>query len=93
MAFEHNPNRGSVFRNERKTKSAVDERKPDFTGTGKIHIGDMEEPVEVWISMWQNPPANGKKGYFSLAFNEKEEQSAREKSKPAPADFDEDIPF
>ena len=94
MAFRHKPNRGSAFRNDDKDpKNPVDDRKPDFKGSALIEIRDSDgnlKEVEFWVSMWTNPPKDGKKGYFSMAFNEKE--NTRPSSAPA-EDFDEDVPF
>lgn len=89
MAFEHRQNRGSMFRNDRKER----EEQPDFTGDGKIMLPGMDKPVDVWISAWMNAPEGGKKGYFSLAFNEKKPKGDSSPVRPPSSDFDNDIPF
>lgn len=83
MAFEHKPNRGSLFRNEKKEKDTH----PDSKGSALI------DGKEYWIAAWRNAEP-GKKVYWSLAFELKEEQKeAPPQEAPPPADLDDSIPF
>jgi len=81
MAFEHNKNSGSVFRNDRK----LADTDPDFSGSGNV------DGVEYHISLWSNPGKNGKKGYFRLAFLPVDKPARASKSESDA--FDDDIPF
>lgn len=88
MAFEHNDNRGSIFRNnDRKSDNS-----PTHKGDAKVICPHCKEGFEVWISAWVNDLKTKAGKYFSLAFDHKEE---RVESSPPPAqqDFDDDIPF
>lgn len=60
MSFEHKPNRGSLFRNDRKDKESA----PDYKGDALIN------GREVWVSGWLNDGKNGK--YLSLSFQDKD---------------------
>lgn len=91
MAFEHKPNRGSLFRNDKKEKDTH----PDSKGSALI------DGKEYWIAAWRNAEP-GKKVYWSLAFELKEEQkqaassgdSRHPESHEDPgADLDDEIPF
>jgi hypothetical protein len=86
MSFQHKPNSGSLWRNDKKET----EKHPDHTGTLNV------EGREYWLSAWVND-ANGKK-YFSLKVKPKDEQQRQaapppQQSAPPPGDFDDDIPF
>ena len=81
--FKHKVGQGSIFRNERKEQ----ETHADFTGS--CNVGGEE----YWISMWQNPPANGKKGYYNIRFNKKDAMPATPVESAANNNFDDDIPF
>lgn len=81
MAFEHKPNSGSLFTNDRKERDS----QPDWNGSCKI--GD----TEYWVAAWEN---EGSKGlYFSLKFTVKEDTAnvrrppGREAAAPAPSGF------
>lgn len=63
MTFEHKPNRGSLFRNDKKEKDTH----PDSQGSALIG------GVEYWISAWRNAEP-GKKVYWSLSFQEKDQK-------------------
>ena len=80
-----NTNRGSLFKNEKKTE----EKHPDMNGSINI------EGVEYWISGWTKVSKGGQK-FISLSVRPKQEQ-ARQISKPTnkakAEDFDSDIPF
>lgn len=87
MAFEHKDNRGSIFRNDNRET----ENQPTHKGDGKLVCPHCKQTFLVWISAWVNELKNSSGKYFSLAFNEKEEQPAP--PAPKPEDFDDDIPF
>jgi hypothetical protein len=78
-----NTNRGTLGKNERRTKDTH----PEYTG----HI-DVNG-VGYWLSAWVKEGQGGKK-FFSLALKPKEEQPA---PAPKPAggfeEMDDDIPF
>lgn len=70
MAYDHKPNSGSLFKNDRKQK----ETHPDYKGDALIN------GRAVWIAAWIK---KGKKGTFmSLSFEEKEQQPACEEDRP-----------
>ena len=58
MSYQHKPNQGSLFKNDRKEK----ETQPDFTGT--IMVGDKE----MRISAWKKQGKGGE--FFSIALSE-----------------------
>ena len=97
MSYQHKPNRGSLFRNDRKEK----ESHPDYKGDAVI------DGVDYWLSAWVN---EGKKGkYFSFSFQKKDEvhnqgmgqtqQVLEQSTSPqnhggkTAADFEDDIPW
>lgn len=83
MSFEHKPDTGSLFRNDKREK----ETHPHAKGSAMI------DGVEYWISAWTNEAKDGSK-YQSLKFSRKDENRApNPASEPANADFDDDIPF
>jgi hypothetical protein len=69
MAFQQKLNRGSLFRNDEKSK----EEDRDYAGSINI------EGREFWVSGWINETKTGSK-YLSLSVKRKDEQS--EKAKP-----------
>lgn len=78
MPFEHKPDSGSVFENDRKERDT----QPDFRGDGLI--GGRE----YYISLWINEPIKpGARRRFSLRFNAKDEarQQQQEPRAAAPA--------
>lgn len=90
MSYTHKPNRGSIFRNDKKQKDTDADYKGDAVINGQ----------EVWINGWLNEGKNGK--YLALSFNEKkavnEQGMAQAKAAAAPTppqdDFgDLDVPF
>lgn len=92
MAFEHNPDKGSIFRNDRKEK----ESQPDHKGDARLKCPHCNKIFDTWISAWVNDLKTKTGKYFSLAFTPKEEQpdAAAVPSTPAAqGDFDDDIPF
>lgn len=82
MAFEHKPNRGSLFRNDEKTND--DDR--DYAGTLNI-----EGHGEFWVSGWVSETKKGKK-YLSLSVKPKDAPPA-DKSKSRAEQLDDRIPF
>lgn len=79
-----NRNRGSLFKNEKKTE----DKHPDLNGSINI------EGKDYWISGWSKVSKGGQK-FISLSVREKQEQT-RQISKPttkAKEDFNDDIPW
>ena len=74
-------NRGSLFKNDRKSTPT----QPDYKGD--INVGG----ILYWLSAWIEESKSATK-YMSISVQEKEE-----KDEPKPAtpqdDFDEDVPF
>ena len=92
MAFEHNPDKGSIFRNDRKET----ESQPDHKGDAKLVCPHCNQTFETWISAWVNDLKTKPGKYFSLAFTVKEDQPQSQTGASIPAsqdDFDDDIPF
>jgi hypothetical protein len=84
MAFQQKPNRGSLFRNDDKSKDE------DRDYAGSINV----EGREFWLSGWINETKAGNK-YLSLSIKPKDEQS-RDKAKPkgnAARELNDAIPF
>lgn len=84
MAYQHKPNSGSLFRNDRREKDTHPHARGDAVIDG----------VEYWISAWTNEK-NGNK-YQSLKFSRKDEnRQPRSESIPQTDDGfeDSDIPF
>ena len=84
MAEFDNTNRGSLFKNDKKTE----EKHPDLSGSINI------EGVEYWISSWKKVSKAGTP-FFSLSVRQKQETS-RQSSQPTvtkkTVDFD-DLDF
>ena len=79
-----NTNRGSLFKNDKKTE----DKHPDLSGSINI------DGKEYWISGWSKV-SKGNSKYISLSVRVKQEQTRQidkptTKSKP---DFDEDLPW
>ena len=83
MTQYDNTNRGSLFKNDKKTE----EKHPDLSGSVNI------EGVEYWISGWSKVSKGGQK-FISLSVRQKQEQT-RQSSQPTRATKkeDEDIPW
>ena len=86
--FQHKPNSGSIFKNDKRDK----ESSPNGKGSALI------DGVEYWISAWTNDGKNGK--YQGLKFQRKDDahkqgmQQAQAAAPQAPVDdFEDDIPF
>lgn len=84
--FQHKPNSGSLFKNDKRESDAQPHAK------GSARIGG----VDYWVSAWTNDGKNGK--YQALKFTPKDEvhergmERAREAVEDQPA-LDDDIPF
>lgn len=79
MAEFDNTNRGSLFKNDKKTE----EKHPDLSGSINI------EGVEYWISSWKKVSKAGSP-FFSLSVRPKQEinrQSSQPTSKAKAVDF------
>ena len=60
MSYQHKPDSGSLFRNDKKES----DKHPDYKGDALI------DGREFWLSAWINEGKNGK--YMSVKFNEKQ---------------------
>lgn len=90
MAFEHKPNEGSLFRNERKET----DNHPDHNGSCKVTCPHCGATTEFWLAAWVNQMKTKAGKYFNLRFNPKNDQPvSKPASQPKPEDFDDDIPF
>lgn len=65
MAYEQRNDSGSLFRNDKKER----ENHPDFKGSARVGGKDY------WVSGWTKAPREGKKGFLSLAFEPKDNDS------------------
>jgi hypothetical protein len=83
MAEFDNSNRGSLFKNDKKTE----DRHPDMSGSINI------DGTEYWISGWKKQSKAGT-GFISLSVRPKEQtrQSSQPTSKAKAQDFD-DLDF
>ena len=63
MAYTHKLNRGSIFKNDKKSS----DQHPDMTGSANIG------GVEYWVSAWRNEGKDGKKANVALSFKEKDD--------------------
>ena len=84
MAEFDNSNRGSLFKNDKKTE----DRHPDMSGTINI------DGTEYWISGWKKQSKAGT-GFISLSVRPKQEttrQSSQPTNKAKAQDFD-DLDF
>lgn len=70
MTYEHKPNTGSLFRNDRREKDTH----PHAQGSALI------DGVEYWLSAWTNRAKDGSP-YQSLKFTRKEQNTRRNESK------------
>ena len=84
MAYEHNPNSGTLFKNDRKVKDS----QPDYKGSGKDKDGN-----DIWISAWIKKSANG--SYMSLSFQPKDGEEPKEQTRGGggAGGFSDEIPF
>ncbi len=82
MAFEHKPNSGSLFKNDKREKETHAHARGDALIDG----------VEYWISAWTNTKKDGEK-YQGLKFSRKDENKAPNPANNRSDDFDDDIPY
>lgn len=83
MSFD-NSNRGSIWKNEKKST----ENHPDFTGTMNVN------GVEFWVSAWKRKPdANPKAPALSFSVKPKEDQHVPQQADQQQDTFSDDIPF
>lgn len=84
MAEFDNTNRGSLFKNDKKTE----EKHPDMSGSINI------DGVEYWISGWKKR-SKADVGFISLSVRHKEQtrQSSQPTQKAKADDFEDDLPF
>jgi len=82
--FQHKPDSGSIFKNDKREK----ETHPN--GTGDALIGGKM----YWISAWTNTRDDGSK-YQKLTFKLKEQKASEKPRQELPADDfqDDDLPF
>jgi len=84
MAYEQRDNSGTLGRNKNKEKDSH----PDHRGQCII------DGREYWISAWIKQNNNTGERFFSLAFQPKDAQPARQSSAPTASNIeDDDIPF
>lgn len=83
MAYEQKPGQFSLFKNEKK----VTDNHPDYNGSGVDLNGK-----ECWISAWVKRPA-GKKPFFSISIQPKDEQIAKVETVKAELVMESDLPF
>ena len=89
MAFEQNPDCGSLFRNDKKSKPTD----RDHNGDAKVTCAHCGKTTDHWLSAWVNDMKSGAK-YFGIRFSPKDNQGSGDVApKPTPEDFDDDIPF
>ena len=86
MEFQHKPNSGSLFKNDKREKETHAHARGDALIDG----------VEYWVNAWTNTRNNGEK-YQSLKFSRKDQNRAPNPNpvflKTDAEDFDDDIPF
>jgi len=82
MTFEHKPNSGSLFKNDKRETDS----QPNAKGSALI------DGVAYWVSAWTNESANGAR-YQSLKFSRKDENTAPNPAAPHPEDPNDSIPF
>ncbi len=83
MAYEPKPGGFSLFKNEKKQEG---DNRPDYNGSGLNLDG-----TECWISAWVKRP-EGKKPFFSISIQPKQEQTAQPETVKAEPVGD-DMPF
>lgn len=81
MSYEHKPNTGSLFKNDKRETEA----QPNARGSALI------EGVEYWVAAWTNVKGDTK--YQSLKFSRKDENVAPKPAAPKEEDFDDFLPF
>ncbi len=90
--YEHKPNEGSLFHNDKRDQADDPSKAPSWKGDGVIDLAELglgTGRAEVWLSIWVN---KGKKGkWLKLSISQKEPREV-EVSEPE-ASFEDDIPF
>lgn len=76
--FEHKPNSGNLFKNDKREKETHAHARGDALIDG----------VEYWISAWTNTKGDGEK-YQSLKFSRKDQNTA---PRPQTDDFNDELP-
>ena len=77
MSYQHKPNSGSIFKNDKRDK----ETSPHMRGDALI------DGVEYWVSAWTNTKQDGER-YQGLKFSRKDEQRMpRQQSMQQPRDY------
>lgn len=89
MAFEQNPDCGSLFRNDRATK----ETDRSHNGDAKVTCPHCKKTADHWLSAWVNDMKNKPGKYFSIRFSPKDDQSEQREPAAPVGDLDDDIPF
>jgi hypothetical protein len=84
MTEYSNENRGSLFKNDKKTE----DRHPDMSGSINI------DGIEYWISGWKKK-SKADVGFISLSVRPKEQtrQSSQPTQKAKSDNWDDDLPF
>jgi len=91
--YEHKPNRGSLFYNDKKDQASDPSKAPSWRGDGLLDLGELglgTGRAEVWLSIWVNEGPKGKR--LSLSISPKEPREVAEVSQPEDS-FEDDIPF
>lgn len=91
MSYQHKPDSGSIFRNDKREKDTQPQMKGDALIDG----------VEYWVSAWTNQSQNSGERYQALKFTRKDEAaekgmaSVKATTGMAPASdiVEDDIPF
>ena len=90
--YEHKPNEGSLFHNDKRDQADDPSKAPSWKGDGVIDLAELglgTGRAEVWLSIWVN---EGKKGkWLKLSVSQKEPREV-EVSEPETS-FEDDIPF
>jgi uncharacterized protein (DUF736 family) len=82
MAYEQNPNSGSIFRNTEKQSDTH----PDYSGS--LDVGG----VAYWVNGWVKTSQNGKK-YLSLSVKPKQQASTAPSGKTRREDMQDEVVF
>ena len=82
MTYQHKPDTGSLFRNEKRETDS----QPHAKGSALI------DGVEYWVAAWTNAKDSGEK-YQNLQFTRKDSQHAPNPQAPGHDDPNDQIPF
>ena len=84
MSEYDNSNKGSIWKNEKKTT----DKHPDFTGSLNVN------GVDFWVSAWKRKEGQSQKApALSFAIKPKEEETPQKRTGGTFSQLDEDIPF